>query len=533
MAMQQLPKITTDGQGGKSWTSEEFKNFTVKVYVPPCDLPTDIINYGFEAPYLLVFEETKRTAAEAAAWARENGLAAIAARCGGSVVFVYPKAADGWNGADVTLFQELIANSKIHQYFTDGCVTMRNRFTGEAAGFFIRGAIFRTFLYGYGASADYIAANLLKTVNGEFLWGPGEITPAVCTLERLSVIPAPQRSDIPIVSVANGNEVNKALSESCDHLLVRDTADYEFEFDTFVRRFRRWCGNLENEPVLSEMGMVREECFEVLPTSPDNCGDDRGTTEHKVGFVAYYNRNLFANGPVPMLLAFHGGGDSAMYISNVSGWYKIANRYNFLLVAIENHLNSTATEMVALLDRLATRYNIDRSRIYASGFSMGGCKSWDLCQEYPTVFAGLAPMDATFEVGLNSYGKPAPCEINREVPVPIFYTGGEITPLPELPFQAEKCWDRNRYVFGINRLKTKYDVTFEDRENWPNKIWGIDGDRTEVIYDKTRDSNLTLHYFDSEDGICRTVFGSISGQGHECRQHTCEQAWLFLSGFSR
>ena len=314
---------------------------------------------------------------------------------------------------------------------------------------------------------------------------------------------------------------------------MRDTADYEFEFDTFVRRFRRWCGNLENEPVLSEMGMVREECFEVLPTSPDNCGDDRGTAEHRVGFVAYYNRDLFANGPVPMLLAFHGGGDSAMYISNVSGWYKIANRYNFLLVAIENHLNSTATEMVTLLDRLAARYNIDRSRIYASGFSMGGCKSWDLCQEYPTVFAGLAPMDATFEVGLNSYGKPAPCEINRDTQIPIFYTGGEITPLPELPFQAEKCWDRNRYVFGINRLKTKYDVTFEDRENWPNKIWGIDGDRTEVIYDKTRDSNLTLHYFDSEDGICRTVFGSISGQGHECRQHTCEQAWLFLSGFSR
>ena len=189
--------------------------------------------------------------------------------------------------------------------------------------------------------------------------------------------------------------------------------------------------------------------------------------------------------------------------------------------------------MVALIDRLAARYNIDRTRIYASGFSMGGCKSWDLCQEYPTVFAGLAPMDATFEVGLNSYGKPAPCEINRDTQVPIFYTGGEITPLPELPFQAEKCWDRNRYVFGINHLKTKYNVTFEERENWSNKIWGIDGDRIEVIYDKTRDSNLTLHYFDSEDGVCRTVFGSISGQGHECRQHTCEQAWLFLSKFHR
>ena len=222
-----------------------------------------------------------------------------------------------------------------------------------------------------------------------------------------------------------------------------------------------------------------------------------------------------------------------MYISNVSGWYKVANRYNFLLVAIENHLNSTATEMIALIDRLAKRYPIDRSRIYASGFSMGGCKSWDLCQEYPEVFAGLAPMDATFEVGFNSYGQKAPREINRDRQVPIFYTGGEITPLPELPFQADKCWDRMRYVFGVNHLKTGYDVTFDGREQWKNKIWGIDGDRVEKIYDSERDSYLTLNYFESEDGVERTVFGSISGQGHECRHHTCEQAWLFLSQFHR
>ncbi|MBP5354457.1 MAG: hypothetical protein J6Y67_04900 [Lachnospiraceae bacterium] len=532
MAMKELPAVTARANGGKVW-EHTFEKFAAKVYVPAQELPDDIINYGFEAPYLIVLEETARSAEDAAAWADGNGLAKIAARYGGSVVFVSPTAADGWASADESLFAELIANSKIHQYHKDGYVTLRNRFTGGTEGYSIRGAIFRTYLYGYGASADYIAKNLLTTVNGEYLWGPGEITPAVCTLERLSFVPKPQRRDIPIVSIGNTTAVNKALAESCDTLLTRDKADYVWEFDTFIRRYRRWCGNTEIETVLPEIGMVREECFEVLPTSPDNNGDDRGTTEHRVGYVAYYNKDLFANGPVPLVLTFHGGGDSAMYIANISGWYRIANRYNFLLVSIEDHLNSTATEMVALIDRLAAKYSIDRSRIYASGFSMGGCKSWDLFQEYPQVFAGLAPMDATFEVGLNSYGKPAPCEINLDTPVPLFYTGGEITPLPELPFQADKCWDRIRYVFGVNRVKKPYDVTFEGRESWPNKIWGVDGDRIEKIYDPSRDSTLTLHYFDSEDGVCRTVFGSISGQGHECRQHTCEQAWLFLSQFSR
>lgn len=535
MAMNGMPAITDLGNRGKVWTSDAFDTFRVKVYIPDDgNLPSDVINYGFEAPYLIVLEETERTPEEAAVWADASGLAGIAARYSGSVVFVYPKAADGWNGADVTLFQELIANSKIHQYFEDGIVKMRNRFTGEQVGFFIRGAIFRTFLYGAGASADYIARNLLQTVNGEFLWGPGEITPAVCTLERLTTVPALQRNDIPVVSIGNTPEVNKALSVGCKHLLARNAADYAWEFDTFVRRYRRWCGNLEQEPVLAEMGMVREECVAVLPTSPDNCGDDKGTIEHKVGYVAYYNTDLWNDGtPAPLLLAFHGGGDSAMYISNVSAWYRVANRYNFLLVAIENHLNSTATEMVALIDILKNKYNIDATRIYASGFSMGGCKSWDLFQEYPAVFAGLAPMDATFEVGDNSYGKPAPCEINRDTAVPTFYAGGAVTPLPELPFQAQKCLDRIRWLFTVNRVKKAYTVELAGVDSWENKIWGVNGDRTEVIADESRDAKLTIEYFDSEDGVCRTALGSIDNQGHECRHHTCEQAWLFLSKFTR
>ena len=42
----------------------------------------------------------------------------------------------------------------------------------------------------------------------------------------------------------------------------------------------------------------------------------------------------------------------------------------------------------------------------------------------------------------------------------------------------------------------------------------------------------TLHYYDSTDGVCRTVFGGIDNQGHECREHTCEQAWQFMKDFS-
>ena len=532
MGMKEIPKITDIGGGRKFWTNE-FPTFKAKVLVEKPDPLADIVNFGYMAPYLIIFEEKDMTQEEEIEFADKNGFSKIAKKYSSSVVFVYPTSDKGWDNAPDTLFPDLIANSRIHEYFTDGVVTAKNRFTGQREDNYIRGAIFRTALYGYGKSADYIAKNLLKTVNGEFLWGPGEITPACVTLERLSVVPDSERDDIPVVSVANPDFVNKIFSEKCRYALIKVSSDIEKDFYSFVWKFKRWVGGLQINDDLNDLGMKCEPGFETVKTSKDNNGDDKGTVEHRIGYVAWYNNGLLDNGKVPTLLVFHGGGDSAFYIAHESGWYRIANKYGFLLISIENHLNSTATEMIELVDKLKEKYPIDETRLYASGFSMGGCKSWDLYQEYPKVFAALAPMDATFEVGLNVYGQPAPREINRDTPVPVFYSGGEETPLPELPFQAEKCFDRIKYLFEVNKVKKPFDKTFEDRSNWENRIWSVDGDKIEKIEDKSRDSILTLHYFEDENGNYTTVLGSISGQGHECRVHTCEQAWKFMSKFER
>lgn len=531
MGMTVCPEVTELKTGEKYW-EHEFKTFKAGVLVPRHESLFEVINFGFKAPYLIVFEEEERTAEERRQYAEISGLKLIAASKGGSIVFVRPEAGS-WDEASPELFNELIAESKIHQYYRDGIVTFRDRFTGEFKDFFIRGAIFRTVIIADGKAADYAARNLLRKVDGEYLWGPGDITPACLVLENLSVTPRVYRNDIPVVSVGNSAEINAILEHECKYFYSQDRENLIKAYTEFAGTFRRWCGTLEKEPDLEALGVREEPSFAELTTSPDNMGDDKDTKTHKVGYIAYYNKDLFEKGPAPLLLAYHGGGDSSLYISFISGWWNVARRNNFLLVAIENHMNSTATEMVELIAELKTKYNIDEHRIYASGFSMGGCKSWDCFQEYPEVFAGLAPMDATFEVGLNVFGKPAPGEINRDTPVPVFYAGGEITPLPELPFQAEKCYDRMKYVFEVNRLKTPYDVKFEDRENWTNKIFGIDGDRVERFYDETRDSFLTVNYFEDETGRETTAFAVISGQGHECREHTCEHAWQFLSQFTR
>ncbi len=552
MKMEKMPEIkkTKDGVFWKN----TYEKFEARVYLPESTLQGDVLNYGFIAPYLLVFAEKTFSEEEALAFAREKGLEKIAAAFDTSVVFISPipegvagkECCDGqicdWKNAAPDILSEIISNSKIHQYHKDGVVIANNVFRHSIDGYFIRGAIFRTILCGYGSGADYIAENCLHHFEGDGLWGRSDLAPATCVLNTLSLPPEIGADDIPVISYGNCEETNELFKSRCKYFIQRETEpsaeEFIEDFYNFARQFRRMNGPLQIDPDLEKDGLVIEPDIVEVTTAPDNCGDDKGSKNHKIGYFAFYNKGLFdSEKPVPLLLGFHGGGDSCFFFSIMAGWAKIAHRHNFLLVTVENHLNSTATEMVELIEILKKKYNIDASRIYATGFSMGGCKTWDLIQEYPELLAAAAPMDATFDVGCNIYGNKVEKEINTKVPVPVFYTGGEVTPLPELPFQAQKCLDRMAYVLLLNNAEAaeRYEdeVKLENKDNWENKIWGINGDETEQHYDESRGSTLTLQKFRSTDGRILSVFGSISGQGHDCREHTCEHAWQFMSQFTR
>ncbi len=532
MSMKEMPQITIFSDGSKLWKNT-FEQFSVSVYMPKCDLPTDVINYGFMTPYLLIFGEQKYTGEEAKHFADETHISEIAKRYGGSVVFIYPENEGGWAKAPKDLFASIISESKIGQYYRDGVLRTRDRFTGEWGDYYIRGALNRSYLFGFGQSADYIVRNCLKTIEGDGLYGKGDITPVVCILQNISVIPEPERRDIPVISVGNSKAVNEALTEQLDHVLIKERVDYIEDFDGFIKKYRRMVGRINIEPDLDDMGMAVVPGYCTVTTAADNRGDDKDTKEHKIGYVAYYNKAIMDKGEkIPLVMCFHGGGDSAMCMVALSDWHLVVNKNDFLLVSVENHMNSTATETLELIEHLKEKYPIDSERIYSTGFSMGGCKTWDMFQEYPKVFAAVAPMDATFDVGLNVYGQPVE-NINKGTILPVFYVGGEDTPLPELPFQEEKCLNRMKYVLDVNKAKTKNDAKFEEQDKWKNPIWGIDGDVIYKAKDEGKGSVLTMHLYQSENGCCYSIFASATNQSHEMRHLNCENAWKFMSRFKR
>lgn len=106
---------------------------------------------------------------------------------------------------------------------------------------------------------------------------------------------------------------------------------------------------------------------------------------------------------VPLVFYFHGIGCVPLYGAEQSGWHDIADRENFIVVYPKPARNkawniwdepgmpSDQAFVLALLEHMKRTYAIDESRVYISGFSMGGMMTNALACAYPELFAAAAP----------------------------------------------------------------------------------------------------------------------------------------------
>lgn len=69
--------------------------------------------------------------------------------------------------------------------------------------------------------------------------------------------------------------------------------------------------------------------------------------------------------------------------------------------------------VIKLLNELQKRYDIDKSRIYVSGLSMGGCATYDLIMRYPKKFAAAIP--------ICGWGDTSKAELIKNIPIWIFH----------------------------------------------------------------------------------------------------------------
>ena len=116
------------------------------------------------------------------------------------------------------------------------------------------------------------------------------------------------------------------------------------------------------------------------------------------------------NGKFPLIISLHGIGERGEDLWRVKGdgLPKILdgqNDFPFIVVSpqcpstTEWYYDRTDIKLNKLLDSVIARYPVDTSRIYLTGFSMGGIGTLDFAIRYPHRFAALIPIAFRIEDG--------------------------------------------------------------------------------------------------------------------------------------
>ncbi len=103
----------------------------------------------------------------------------------------------------------------------------------------------------------------------------------------------------------------------------------------------------------------------------------------------------------PLMLFLHGAGERGddVKVLEVHGPPKLAAQGKdlpFIIVSPQcptgQWWTARTESLMALVDEMIARYNVDETRVYVTGLSMGGFGTWQLASQYPDRFAAAIPI---------------------------------------------------------------------------------------------------------------------------------------------
>ncbi len=161
--------------------------------------------------------------------------------------------------------------------------------------------------------------------------------------------------------------------------------------------------------------------------------------------------------PVPLVISIHGFAEWPAHQMQISRWNDLADQNGFIVVypagtgfprrwraggGSSANAMQDVTFIADLIDALAARYNIDRTRIYANGLSNGGGMSYRLACQLADRIAAAGSVSGALLFPLSA------CQPSRPVPLIAFHgTADRIVPYAggpsrsfDLPFPNIPDW---------------------------------------------------------------------------------------------
>ncbi len=120
-----------------------------------------------------------------------------------------------------------------------------------------------------------------------------------------------------------------------------------------------------------------------------------------------------AEEPVPLVMILHGAGGTGQGIESFSGFDSLSDKEGFIVAypdGINNAWNDNRGDEMStvddvgylghIIDSVAEKANIDRTRVYAAGYSRGGMMAYRLGCALPMQFTAVASVASTFPMYL-------------------------------------------------------------------------------------------------------------------------------------
>jgi predicted peptidase len=103
--------------------------------------------------------------------------------------------------------------------------------------------------------------------------------------------------------------------------------------------------------------------------------------------------------PWPLMMFLHGAGERGTNVAKVTvhgppKLLKAGAKLPFIVVSPQCAPDETwrDEDLLALLDTIIAKFNVDTNRVYLTGLSMGGYGTWSLGSKFPERFAAIAPI---------------------------------------------------------------------------------------------------------------------------------------------
>ena len=254
-----------------------------------------------------------------------------------------------------------------------------------------------------------------------------------------------------------------------------------------------------------------------------------GTDDRIIAYLPE-SAEMKPEGTVPMILNLHWTGGTPEEQVSLNGWLEVAEKEGFIMIApfygsydsVYRHTDYFAE----IVEDAYTRYPmIDRSRVYVTGFSNGGAAAVALTDQYPELFAAIAPEG--WMVGMRDWKKKG---AGYDMPFQIIQGSKEYT------YETNTCamaimTDEQEALSDLMLFNEMVDSSFvPDYDKTP--YWGYPEEASENLRFDEKVWTVS-NYFKSGYDIPFGQLILVEDGIHWARPQHAQLAWDFMKHFRR